>query len=464
MLVSQIGYIGCIITPRPEQITEMQEIINRYVTKGIVIAEDRLYLKPKHGGLGLINLRSYITALQCSWVKRCKIRINDPWRWNLAAACDFELDGLKPDRIDRNLNPVEYNIACSFEEFRKRFFTVNENYLCARMVDNDMFLRAAPGRRQQERGCIDRNLLGPEFYDGNKEMLQRINMNVLIQNGVVVSYQNLRASSGLNFSQAAYFRLVTAGNFAIKKYSKAENNNGTSESIVSFLNGIKKGSKRFRKILEKRSGGKKMEDMRVVLTFFGLIECVVPDPHELRKLCGLWNWNFLSNRIRTFSFQFFNNSLGIRSRIAARYRNTGVEIDQRCTFCQKSRSGVAMREDFAHVFYDCPFIRPVCENIFTTYYNVRVNDLDRKKIFFTGMVDTLHNGDQTLYLLTATLINYTIWQWRLKKLIPSIASVKNDVDFLFECIADASKTIENLAINSGIPICRRWRAGRYGRG
>jgi hypothetical protein len=332
------------------------------------------------------------------------------------------------------------------------------------MVDNDMFLRAAPGRRQQERGCIDRNLLGPDFYDGNKEMLQRINMNVLIQNGAVVSYQDLRASSGLNFSQAAYFRLVTAGNFAIKKYSKAENKNGTSESIPSFLNSIKKGSKRFRKILEKRTGGKKMENMRVVLTFFGLIECEVPDPYELRKLYGMWNWMFLSNRIRTFSFQFFNNSLGIRSRIAARYRNTGAEIDQRCTFCQKARSGVAMREDFAHVFYDCPFIRPVCENIFTTYYNVRVIDLDRKKIFFTGIVDTLLNGDKTLYLLTATLINYTIWQWKLKKLIPSIASVKNDVDFLFECVADASKTIENLAINSGIPICRRWRAGRYGRG
>jgi hypothetical protein len=64
-----------------------------------------------------------------------------------------------------------------------------------------------------------------------------------------------------------------------------------------------------------------------------------------------------------------------------------------------------MREDFVHVFFDCPFIRPVCENIFTTYYNVRVNDLDRKKFFFTGIVDTLFNGDNTLYVLTATLIN-----------------------------------------------------------
>jgi hypothetical protein len=197
------------------------------------------------------------------------MRINDPWRWNLAAACDFELDELKPDRIDRHLNPVEYNIACSFAEFIKHFYTVNDNFLCAKLIDNSMFLRSAPGRRQQERGCIDRNLLGPEFYDGNKERLQRLNMNVLIQNGAVVSYQGLRASSGLNFCQAAYFRLVTAGNFAIKKYSRTENNNGTSESIGTFLNSIKKGSKRFRKIVEKRLGGKKMENMRVVLTFLG---------------------------------------------------------------------------------------------------------------------------------------------------------------------------------------------------
>jgi hypothetical protein len=121
-----------------------------------------------------------------------------------------------------------------------------------------MFLRSAPGRRQQERGCIDRNLLGPDFYDENKERLLRLNMNVLIQNGAVVSYQVLRASSGLNFSQAAYFRLVTAGNFAIKKYSRTESNNGNSELIGTFLDSIKKGSKQFKKIVE-RGGGNKLE-------------------------------------------------------------------------------------------------------------------------------------------------------------------------------------------------------------
>jgi hypothetical protein len=171
-------------------------------------------------------------------------------------------------------------------------------------IDNSMFLRSAPGRRQQEPGIIDRNLLGPEFYDENKERLQRLNMNVLIQNGAVVSYQGLRAASGLNFSQAAYFRLVTAGNFALKKYSRIENNNGNSESIGTFLDRIKKGSKRFRNIVEKKSGNKKLENLRVVVTFFGLIESEVPDPYVLQKIYGIWNWNFLSNRIQTFSFKF----------------------------------------------------------------------------------------------------------------------------------------------------------------
>jgi hypothetical protein len=51
---------------------------------------------------------------------------------------------------------------------------------------------------------------------------------------------------------------VTAGNFAIKKYSRTENNNGTSKSIGTFLNSIKKGSKQFKKIVE-RGGGNKLE-------------------------------------------------------------------------------------------------------------------------------------------------------------------------------------------------------------
>jgi hypothetical protein len=91
MLLSQIGYLGCIITPSTEQTRTLQNLIDGYVTKGIVIASDRLYQKTNKGGLGLIKVENYITALQCSWIKRCSMRINDTWRWNLGLACNIFL-------------------------------------------------------------------------------------------------------------------------------------------------------------------------------------------------------------------------------------------------------------------------------------------------------------------------------------------------------------------------------------
>jgi hypothetical protein len=94
MLISQIGYIGCIVTLSVEQINVLQNLIDSYVTNGTRVAAERLYTKPKAGGLGLIRISTYLTALQCSWVKRCSFKINDSWRWELANSCNFCFDNL----------------------------------------------------------------------------------------------------------------------------------------------------------------------------------------------------------------------------------------------------------------------------------------------------------------------------------------------------------------------------------
>ncbi len=139
MLISQIGYIGCIVTPTQLQLNVMQSLIDNYVKASTVIANDRLYLKPSEGGLGLINLNSYISALQCSWVKRCSVTINDTWRWTLAASCNFHLDLLRADNINRELYPVTYNIAKSFSNLQTEFWKLHENFLNAPLVDNIFF-------------------------------------------------------------------------------------------------------------------------------------------------------------------------------------------------------------------------------------------------------------------------------------------------------------------------------------
>ncbi len=98
----------------------------------------------------------------------------------------------------------------------EKYSTMNENYCEALLVDNSLFLRAPPERRAPVRGMVDRNLLGHAFYNANKEKLLDLKLSCLVRNGRTVSFNLLRANTGLGFTQATYLNLVTAGNFAVK--------------------------------------------------------------------------------------------------------------------------------------------------------------------------------------------------------------------------------------------------------
>jgi Reverse transcriptase (RNA-dependent DNA polymerase) len=77
-LVSQVTYLGAILTPDPVRMEKMQGIIDNFVLKGIPWARDRLYSQPDSGGLGILNLEDLIISLKCAWFRRIlKDGIND---------------------------------------------------------------------------------------------------------------------------------------------------------------------------------------------------------------------------------------------------------------------------------------------------------------------------------------------------------------------------------------------------
>ncbi len=49
-------------------------------------------------------------------------------------------------------------------------------------------------------------------------------------------------------------------------------------------------------------------------------------------------------------------------------------------------------------------------------------------------------------------------------MVPSIATLTNEVDYFFYLICFTSKKIENMAVASNCLICRPWRDGDLGRG
>ena len=118
---------------------------------------------------------------------------------------------------------------------------------------------------------------------------------------------------------------------------------------------------------------------------------------------------------KTFCFRYFNNSIGVGARIAARYRGAGQMVNDRCTFCLKAGAAVPAREDFIHIFYDCPYIqntvRLMTDELFPAENDANV----RRKMYMCGSVTGVSSIDGLFYKLTSVILNYNMWECKIKK-------------------------------------------------
>jgi hypothetical protein len=88
----------------------------------------------------------------------------------------------------------------------------------------------------------------------------------------------------------------------------------------------------------------------------------------------------------------------------------------------------------------------------------------KKRTYLTGLVSNACVENRFFFVLTSVLINYVVWQSKLKKIIPGFASVVCDVENLFDLIVTVSSSIEETCISNNSPLCRRWRARNNRRG
>jgi hypothetical protein len=68
------------------------------------------------------------------------------------------------------------------------------------------------------------------------------------------------------------------------------------------------------------------------------------------------------------------------------------------------------------------------------------------------------------YKLTSIILNFNMWECKLKKKIPSIATVRSEFFYMFDNVLSNSGKLKELASHCNISPCRRWRAGEHGRG
>jgi hypothetical protein len=86
----------------------------------------------------------------------------------------------------------------------------------------------------------------------------------------------------------------------------------------------------------------------------------------------------------------------------------GQMVNDRCTFCLKAGSAVPAREDFIHVFYDCPYIANTVRLITDELFPVNNDANVRRKMYMGGSVAHARASDGFFYKLTSILLNFKI--------------------------------------------------------
>ncbi len=150
LLLSQVTFYGTVLDPTTVQLNKINQIIEDFVTHKIVISKERIYLPVNKGGLGMVNIESFLAAQKCAWIRRCFNKINDVWRWDFLRLTNYSLSTVRLESFDKNPNQMLWNIGNAVCKFQLE----NENFLEAPVFNNDFFLCEKPRPRAAVPGCL----------------------------------------------------------------------------------------------------------------------------------------------------------------------------------------------------------------------------------------------------------------------------------------------------------------------
>jgi len=123
----------------------------------------------------------------------------------------------------------------------------------------------------------------------------------------------------------------------------------------------------------------------------------------------------------------------------------------------KNNCGVPSREEFRHIFCDCPAIDRLRRDFFTVFYVYNFTDDEKRLFLTTGICKDVSKRDLILNVLTIYCFNYILWQNKLRKTISGLATVLLEVENLFNLTLHVSSSLRKAAQVSDLNICRRWR-------
>jgi hypothetical protein len=437
LLIPQLNYLACFLEPNPRILNEIQETLDSFALHGIQVARDRRYLAPKNGGLGLFDLKPFLTALKCSWIKRAFSKNIDNWRYDLKKlAPDGNIPLIHTFDVNKAEHPILYNFTSAFVEFRNALCRKDSNYR-----KNPIFMNPNFKRSGRDGGQIDIPFFSQQIYDNCTAQIRKLTYDDCFRNGAFKTIPEF-AEMGIVLNGTVWMRLRGAMSHAKATFSE-QIRKPESTNAADFLVSFKKGSKKFREVIcHCPNAENERADLRIVVTYGELTDTPVPDPESLGTILSLWNCSFLPNDIREFIFKERNNCLALNNRAAHYVQN----ISDKCSFCRIINHETNTRESFSHLFFDCPITNLVL-NGFLRISGLRIqgNDPNIRNIYWNGIVNGSLNKD--LFLIN-NIFRYCIWKSKTRKMIPRARNILTQVSNILSTVIQIKPDIrEKLQSN-----------------
>jgi hypothetical protein len=412
LIIPQLNYLGCFVQPSDEIITKIQGVIDKFVVKNMNISTVRRYLPPESGGLGIFELKTFLLAQRCSWIKRAHDLPIDNWRFDLRRLSPTgQVHSIRLCDINKEANPILYNIVDAYTSFVGEFSKVNNNYMVASICDNPAFARGPIENR-----LLDANFFGRDIYYRNRTKLRSLTYSDCFNNGVFKQLNEFHQES-IMINRNIWMRLRAALTYAKNKYHEENPKVANPMTVESFLSSFKKGSKKFRTILEQQSiNNVEISSLNSVVSFSSITGTNIPSNEDLACILGSWNLSFMQNHLREFIYQCRNNLLKVGARVA----HFQPQFDSRCFFCRSLLNDTLVKETFDHIFFTCPVTTRMLMSILTKLEaKIDIQSDNFLQAYWYGIVEDKVN--QSLQIFYDTF-RHSVWKFKLRRTVPTVAS------------------------------------------
>jgi hypothetical protein len=410
--------------PENTWLTEIENLIEHFVLRGLNVSKDKLYRDPSSGGVRLFKPEFFFKALKCSWIKRAYSLPHDNWRRKLHEVPAPGISFLQKSDIVE-FGPLLSEILYTLIELRNSFGVCFNNFLTVPVLNNPNFTYRCGG----ESGSLDDIFFDNYLPNLNQRRRKTLTWMDLTTNGECKSINQLSPILGVLISEQCHRIISISLRKAKKRFLVPDK---ASMIFNDFLFSRTKKSRPFRTMLTNAWIITTLNKPKCPLDNFATIAGTGPVPAQSKSyINGMWTLNFFPSDIKTFLFKLYHNILGLNSRV----HHINGDRDPSCTFCCKAKNLPAERETFQHLFWDCPSVNTIIIKFFEVFFRDGVEPTKEYFLYGTAPGQRYNNA----VAVVCAVLKYTLWVIKLKKKLPVWTYVKCEFQYHLNTILGVSR-------------------------